>query len=378
MKLAQINAYSAGSTGKLMQKEHMDALSRGDDSYVFWARGDEPHYANAIRVGTIFDVYVHAACAHVTGRVGFCGSKRATEKMVQQLRHIEPDSIHLHNLHGYSFHLPTLFGYLEETSARIEWTLHDCWSFTGHCGHFTAVGCSQWKKHCGRSMRCPMQKVVPWSLFDSSERNFADKKQLFSSLQDVNLIVPSQWLADLVSQSYLAKYPISVVPNKVDENVFKPTCNNFKKNHGIEDKIMVLGVASPWNEQKGLSLFLNLAQLLDDRFALVLVGLDGKQRAAIKKMAVTDATLIPLPVIADGIKLAKIYTAADFFWNASIEETFGMTTLEAISCGAFAIVCTRTPGEEIISAETGIALPADAELVASYLTDRCMNGGKSS
>ena len=124
------------------------------------------------------------------------------------------------------------------------------------------------------------------------------------------------------------------------------------------------------NEQKGLSLFLNLAQLLDDRFALVLVGLDGKQRAAIKKMAVTDATLIPLPVIADGIKLAKIYTAADFFWNASIEET--------ISCGAFAIVCTRTPGEEIISAETGIALPADAELVASYLTDRCMNGGKSS
>ena len=124
--------------------------------------------------------------------------------------------------------------------------------------------------------------------------------------------------------------------------------------------------------------FLNLAQLLDDRFALVLVGLDGKQRAAIKKMAVTDATLIPLPVIADGIKLAKIYTAADFFWNPSIEETFGMTTLEAISCGAFAIVCTRTPGEEIISAETGIALPADAELVASYLTDRCMNGGKSS
>ena len=101
-----------------------------------------------------------------------------------------------------------------------------------------------------------MQRVIPWSLFDSSERNFADKKSLFTSLPHVKLIVPSQWLADLAKQSFLAKYPISVIPNRADENVFKPTCNDFKKNHGIEGQVMVLGVAgSVGTNERGLTFF---------------------------------------------------------------------------------------------------------------------------
>lgn len=53
-------------------------------------------------------------------------------------------------------------------------------------------------------------------------------------------------------------------------------------------------------------------------------------------------------------ELAEIYSAADVFVNPSREETFGMTTIEALSCGTVPIVYKDTACEEIVNKYGGI------------------------
>ena len=97
----------------------------------------------------------------------------------------------------------------------------------------------------------------------------------------MTLIVPSNWLAGLVKQSFLRDYPVEVRYNSINTSVFKPTESDFRQRHGLEDKFMVLGVASVWNGRKGLDDFIELSKRLDDRFRIVLVGLNKKQLAAL-------------------------------------------------------------------------------------------------
>ena len=58
------------------------------------------------------------------------------------------------------------------------------------------------------------------------------------------LVTPSKWLKKEVEKSYLKDYPIEVINNGVDTNVFKPTQSNIKQLCGIEDKKVILGVSS--------------------------------------------------------------------------------------------------------------------------------------
>ncbi|HIY84264.1 glycosyltransferase [Rubneribacter sp.] len=369
MKYVQINAYGYGSTGSIMRNIHKERLRDGDESYIAWARGPASQESNEYRFGTKFDVYMHVGLHRLFGMGGFMGSKRATEQLVSWLEGIDPDVVHLHNLHGYTIHLPVLFDFLKRAGKQVVWTLHDCWAFTGHCGHFSHARCSQWKMRCGASCVCPQAHENPKTLAGTwaVRRSFDIKRDLFTSLHDVEIIVPSQWLAHLVSQSYLSKYPIQVVPHKVDSNVFKATQSGFREQYGLEGKVIILGVASPWSRHKGLERFVSLSNLLDERFAIVLVGLTDKQQSYVQKSCNSQVAIVSLSSVSEASKLAQIYSASDYYWNASTEETFGMTTLEAVSCGAFSIVCEGTPGEEIISAETGVALPANASAVAEYV-----------
>lgn len=96
------------------------------------------------------------------------GSKDATIKLVKLIENIKPDLIHLHNIHGYYLNYSTLFNYLSIANIPIVWTLHDCWSFTGHCTYFDYIGCKKWEIQCHN---CPQIKSYPESLFiDRSKR----------------------------------------------------------------------------------------------------------------------------------------------------------------------------------------------------------------
>lgn len=327
---AHINTVPNGSTGGIMMKEHNELLAAGEESYVFWGRGRAGEYDHELRFATDAEVKFDALQTRLDGKAGF-HSKAATKRLLERLDEIKPDVVHLHNLHGYYVNVEMLFEWLAARECCVEWTLHDCWAFTGHCAHFTYVKCAQWRSHCARSAACPQLSAYPKTYSKvSCSWNFGQKKCLFNlvSAERMRLITPSQWLADLVRGSFLANYPIEVRHNTIDTSVFKPTLSDFRERYGVGDRFMILGVASPWTERKGLEDFVRLAGELDsDKFAVVLVGLSERQ---IRQM---PEGIIGLGRTDSPQELARIYTAADVFFNPTMEDNYPTVNLEAEACG---------------------------------------------
>ncbi|WP_165253256.1 glycosyltransferase [Adlercreutzia sp. ZJ304] len=329
MKYVQINTFSNGSTGTVMMQKHEELIQAGEDSYVAWARGREPQGSQEMKIGSMADTYAHGIYVRLTGRMGFA-SKRATRAFLERLTVIDPDVVHLHNIHGYYINIEMLFAWLASHHCQVKWTLHDCWPFTGHCGYFTYVKCSQWIEHCGYLEKCPQLDVYPKTLCKSScVQNFADKKRLFTSIPSnrMTLIAPSVWLQSIVKQSFLGEYQIEIHRNTVDTGVFRPISSDFRKRYGIGDRFMVLGVASPWTERKGLEDFICLSRDLDDSFSIVVVGLNKKQIRSIPRR------IIGLKRTESKERLAEIYATADLFFNPTKEENYPTVNLEAEACG---------------------------------------------
>ena len=330
LRYVQLNSFYNGSTGSIMRGLHAQLSNCGVDSYCFWGRRHATIDGHMQCCATKPEVYLHGAMTRLRDRMGFY-SKRDTVRLLKRLDEIDPDVVHLHNIHGYYVNIEMLFAWLAAHRCQVRWTLHDCWALTGHCAHFTYVKCAQWMTHCAYSESCPQPDAYPKTICKSNcARNFEDKRRIFTSVppERMTLICPSQWLADLVAKSFLKGYPVEVRHNTIDKAVFKPTPSDFRERYGIGDRFMILGVASPWTERKGMGDFVRLAGELDsDRYAIVLVGLSAKQMKSL------PVGIIGLTRTDSPQELAGIYTTADVFFNPTVEDNYPTVNLEAEACG---------------------------------------------
>lgn len=245
-----------------------------------------------------------------------------TQKLLHELDRLKPDIIHLHNLHSNYVNLELLFAYIKKHNIRLVWTFHDCWPFTGHCPYFDIVGCNKWQTLCHN---CDMYREYPAARVDRSSEMFQMKKRCFSGVRDAVLVTPSRWLADLAEKSFLQCYPIKVIPNGIDRELFRPRSGNFREAYGLESKFIVLSVAFSWGYRKGQDRLEALAERLDSRFQVVLVG--------ISQESVKNKRVLCIPRTDSPEQLAEIYTAADVFLNATREDNFPTVNLEALACG---------------------------------------------
>ncbi len=365
-RLLQINTCITQSTGRIAQQIGEKAISDGWESYIaFPARAPKVESkSKLIVIGTKVDQYIHALMTRIFDCCGFL-SRRATKQLIKQIEAIHPNVIHLHNIHGYYLNIPVLFDYLKKSGIPVVWTLHDCWAFTGHCVHYTCVSCFKWKSEC---YDCPRKKTYPNSfLLDRSKQNFELKKRAYENMPNITLVPVSHWLGREVSQSMLGKYSIHVIQNGIDVNVFRPrreSVAGVRERYGLCGKYVVLGVATGWSEEVGLSTFFRLRKQLSADFAIVMVGC-------------TPNILKQLPDGIIGIsrtnnvdELAEIYSAADILFNASYQETFGLVTAEAMACGTPVIVYDSTACSEIVTSETGyIAEVKDEIQVLNYILE---------
>ena len=349
MKYLFINSVAGvGSTGRIAAEKCRELTKQGHECVLAYGR----QKANCddirtIQIGTPLDYKLHGVMTRIFDNHGF-GSKAATRRFLKQVREYDPDIIWLHNIHGYYIHMGLLFDYLKQSGKRVLWTLHDCWSFTGHCAHFDYVGCDRWKTGCHN---CPQKKEYPASLLlDGCRRNYIAKRNAFTGLQDMTIITPSQWLADLVKQSYLAEYPVEVVYNTINTDIFKPTPSNFREKHGLENKKIILGAAGVWTEKKGLFDFVKLSEKLDDGFKIVLVGITPEQAAHLPE------NILAIARTNSQKELAEIYTAADVFVNPTYEDTYPTVNLEARACGT-KIICYDTCGCKETLGEGDLLIP---------------------
>lgn len=369
--LFQINVTcNWGSTGRIAEEIGQVAIQQGWNSYIAYGRGKPVSESHLIRIGNDRDMYEHGLETRIFDNHGLA-SRRATHKLIRQIEEIKPDIIHLHNIHGYYINYQILFDYLAKREVPVVWTLHDCWTFTGHCAHFALAGCYQWKNE--ECLHCKCKKSYPASLFlNRAHRNFIDKKKAFTAPKNMTIVTVSHWLEELVKQSFLSCHQVITINNGIDVQVFSPKDNGkeVREKLGITQPYMLLGVASVWEASKGIFDFVKLRELLpDDQYAIVLVGVD-------------DKTAKILPQGIDTVKrtnnveeLAEIYSVADVFLNPTWQDSFPTTNLEAMACGTPVVTYHTGGSPESLTEETGRVVEQGKLIAfASNIEEICKNG----
>lgn len=344
MKVLQINTtLNTGSTGRIAENIGQKLIANGHESYIAYSRRSNSISQSAtVKIGNKPDVYLHGILTRLLDRHGF-GSKNSTRAFIEEVRKIDPDLIGLHNLHGYYLNIEVLFGYLKVVQKPVVWTLHDCWPFTGHCSYFDAADCMRWKEGC---FNCPLKTSYPASyLIDNSENNYRNKRQIFNGVENLTIITPSNWLAELVKKSFLKNYPVHVIHNGIDLKTF-----NVEGRIMSDERKIVLGVASTWDRRKGLSDFVELSKKSGELYHIILIGLTKKQ-------------IESLPPNITGIErtesveeLALYYRSADVFLNPTWSDNFPTTNIEALASGTPVITYDTGGSPEAIDAKTGIVV----------------------
>ena len=164
MKVLQINSVCGkGSTGKLALQISEYLTEQGVENYIAYGYGTTDA-KNAFRFSTMMGAHWHSFLSRRFCKQGY-GSAAATRKLIRRIKKIQPDVVHLHNIHGHYVNFKMLFGYLNKTNIRVAWTFHDCWAFTGYCPHFAMMKCDKWQTECHD---CIQRKYYSW-FFDRSK-----------------------------------------------------------------------------------------------------------------------------------------------------------------------------------------------------------------
>lgn len=346
MKILQINTVykNGGSTGRIVYDLSEMIKANNIDSYVAYGyEYTETNDDNTFCMESIPALKLSILKTRCFGRHAFY-NKKETRNLLKWIDTIEPNLIHLHNLHNHYLNIEILFKYIKEKGIPVIWTLHDCWAFTGWCAYFDMVGCYKWKSGC---YDCPNKHSYPktW-FFDQSSKNYEDKKRIFNGVNNLTIVTPSYWLADLVKNSFLKSYPVNTIHNGIDLSNFRCKAQDLNK----KDFINILGVADKWGKRKGLDFFYYLRKELPSKFIIKLIGLSQKQ-------------IRELPDGIIGIKrtdtlseLVQYYQEADVFVNPTLEDNFPTTNIEALACGT-PVVTFKTGGSaECLNKEVGISV----------------------
>lgn len=327
MNICEINiTYNLGSTGRIVC-DLSECLKRigwkcfvvagysihnEDNLFCFYK-----HYPKADQWNTVVN--------RVSGLTGY-RNKAKTLEAIKWIESKKPDLIHLHNIHGDWIHLPTLIKYIKKAGIPVVWTLHDCWSFTGRCSHFELNNCNKWEHGC---YGCHYKKVYPQTfLFDFSKKMWKDKFNWFTMINKLTIVTPSEWLANYVHQSFLKDYPVRVIHNGINTEVFY--CDEKRMTSAMfeKDKLLILGVANSWSDTKGLSDFMILDSMIDhSRYQIMMIGLNNRQ------MQKLPDSIIKVSRTTSAEELADYYRNAGVYLNLTYQDNYPTTNLEALCCG---------------------------------------------
>ncbi|HJA93702.1 MAG TPA: glycosyltransferase [Candidatus Eisenbergiella merdipullorum] len=349
MKVVLINTVAnTGSTGKIVTALYRKLEQESEDACIVYGRGKCNPSIKSYKTGSGVDFLLHVLRNFFRGESGF-GSEAATRKLIAYLEEEKPDIIHLHNIHGFYLQCEILFEYIKRRNIPVIWTLHDCWPFTGHCAFFDHAGCRKWETGCERCER--HRSAYPYALFcDNSREAYARKKAAFQGVKDLTVVTPSRWLKGLVKKSFLMDYPVKVIYNGIDLKAFFPE----KGRKAPSGRYLILGVANVWEKRKGLAYFKKLAKMLDERYRIVLVGLNIFQRIGLKAAGYSRITAMGRTQSAE--ELRRLYGSAAVYVNTTLEDNFPTTNLEALSCGT-PVITFRTGGSpESVDEDCGIVV----------------------
>lgn len=393
MKILQVNTViRSGSVGRITADLYETIKTSGNEARVAVGREPFPGDMDGILIGNKSDFYRHVMKNFFQGEAGF-GSADLTKRFLAWMEKEKPDLIHLHNIHGFYLQVELLFEYIKKRNIPVVWTLHDCWSFTGHCAYYDYAACDKWKEGCNNCIH--HAKVYPYALFkDNTIEAYKRKRTAFCGVKNLTIVTPSHWLKGQVEQSFLKEYPVKVIPNGIDLNVFCPDPGSGTKgcapakadtvgNADVSaacaekekrtDKKIVLGVANIWEHRKGLYYFEKLANDLSDEYQIKLIGVSKKQKKELHKKH--KGKIVAMERTSSIEELAEAYRSADVFVNATLEDNFPTTNLEALACGTPVVTYATGGSGESVTGQTGIVVQrANYQQLLLAVVKACVEG----
>ncbi|MFI3284170.1 MAG: glycosyltransferase [Erysipelotrichaceae bacterium] len=368
MKIIHINSvYGLGSTGRIVECIHTQLLEEGHESIVVVGR-NHPKFNVEVDHDTVIDLYklkrvIKDAIPSLMFDTHGLHSKENTKVVIDKIKAENPDIIHLHNIHGFYLNYQMLFEYLNQTTIKIVWTLHDCWSFAGFCSNYQYNQCNKWIDGCHE---CEYRNVYPYRILSNSRNNYALKKALFTSNKNLTLVTPSRWLKEEVTQSFFKDIPCCVINNGVDfKDFYKDSSNfEFKETNG---KKILLAVAGVWTKQKGYDEYIKLSKLITDDFVIVMIGVNIKQ-----KKQLSHHGIIGVEKTKSLDEQRKWYSNSHFLINLTLEDNYPTVNLEAVSCGLRVLGYQSGGNEETILGYGECARKYDLNQIVTFIkADKC-------
>lgn len=224
----------------------------------------------------------------------------------------------------------------------IVWTLHDMWPFCG-TEHVTDYGIdARWKVGYYSQNRGKLEQGIDLDRIAWLRKRKAWKNKYF------HIVVPSRWMAECaISSSLFKNYPVTLIPNVLDTNVYKPLNQSFCRNllNLPEGKEIILfgAMGGGKDPNKGYDLLIEALNILSyevekQNIVCVIFGQDKP-----KNVPSLPFETIWVGHIYDDEKLVLLYNSATVMVVPSRQEAFGQTASEALSCG-IPVVAFKTTG----------------------------------
>ncbi len=277
-------------------------------------------------------------------------SARFRKCVADLIKQFHIDIIHVNNAHGNYMGIED-FGYLS-SQCKVIWTLHDMWAVTGHCAH--AFDCDQWKS--GNCSTCANKRTYPAFYYNNIRKIYEKKREYFVG-RGITFVVPSQWLYNVCSESYLKAEDIRIIYNGIDIKSFCVYNKNIvRKQYGIDasKRLIMFASANINSEYKGMKKLVDALNALTnkERYELIIVG-GGSVGEVLDK----DFTIKKFGYVQDKKVLNALYSAADLFVLPSMADTFPGTAIEALASGT-PVAGFQTGGiPEIIGDDAGWLVP---------------------
>lgn len=240
----------------------------------------------------------------------------------------DADLVHIHWIAKW-LDLPTLF---EAIPARtpVVISLHDANFFTGGCHQ--PDGCHRFVSECSA---CPkLTRRGPFAL-DIARAGFRARISAYRG-KNITVVPNSDWTAALAKRGTLLESAAFVDPifPGVNTTIFSPLdkaiCREILS-IPTDRFVIVAGCADLFDANKGISILLDsVARLpadLRSKAAILTYG-SGKLPSHVGEVPVFQVGFVGSERL-----LALVYSAGDVYCTPSLMETFGMTIVEALSCG---------------------------------------------
>lgn len=350
MKILIVSTYDTlGGAARGAYSIHEGLLQKGFDSTML-VRRKVSNNPKVISLENSFSVFKYKLIQKLETRwfskyknrskTKFSTSLFANTNIAKKINQLKPDVVHM------QWVADGLITYkdLKKIKAPIVWTLRDMMPFTGGC-HYTE-GCVKFETSCGS---CPILKSNQER--DLSHKVFKAKKKALGKVSEGKMSFTgiSKWVTDEGKKSVLLKkYEGHYIPNIIDSELYVPKdkeASRKKLGLPLDKKLVLFGaIGAKTDPRKGYEyLSKAIEKIKAEEIAAVTFG--GKTKGT---QTIENTEYHNFGFINDDQVLTDLYSAADVMVVPSLQEAYGKTVGEAMSCGTPVVAFDEGGPKDII------------------------------